>query len=155
MMIHKRKRWLYQAWVGQGMFLWVDPTIISFWNLKTRSLLRKGLNLFVLVQKGSILDDSRLDLWCFNPKFSAALPREPLRNLNANIVTTSFSSRKLPQTLSNFLKCFLPTKYPKTWDFKLKSSFLFHSPTNTPKTWFLSWIFSLFSFSSFHWNIKQ
>ena len=60
----------------------------SIWNLKTRSLFRRGLSLVALVQKRSIFDDSRLDPWCFSPEFSAALPWEPFWNLNAHLVTT-------------------------------------------------------------------
>ena len=153
-MIHRRERRLYQAWVGQRMFLWVDPIVFSFWNLTTRSFLRKGSSLVALVQRGSSLDDSRLDPWYFNPGFPAALPLKQLLNLNARLVTTSFSSRKLPQTLLNFLESFLPIKYLEIQYFKLESSFLFHSLTNTLlysilKALFISRISFLFSFSSF------
>ena len=115
-------------------FLWVDPTVFSFWNLKTRSLI-------------------------FSLGFLAVLRQKALQNLNTCLITTSFNSRKLPWTLSNFLECFQPIKYLKIQDFKLKLSFLFHSLTNTlfysiftPKALFLSQISSLFSFSSFLWN---
>ena len=138
------------------MFLWVEPGVFSFWNLKTQSLLRRESSLVALVQRGSIVDDSRLDLWFFNPDFSIAFPWKPFWNLNACLVTTFFNSKKLPQTLSNILQCFLPTKYLETLDFMLESSFLFTLQLTlffytifTPKAWFLSWIFSLISFSYF------
>ena len=93
--------------------------------------------------------------WCFSPKLPEAPLRKPLQNLNAFLVISSFNYSKIPWTLSNFLECFLPTKYPKIQDFKLKSSFIFHSLTNTllytiflPKLSFFQ-IFLSFSFFSF------
>ena len=121
----QKKKTIIPSLGGAKDVLWVDLVVYNFWNLKTRSLLRRGSSLLALVQRGSILDDSRLDPWCFNPEFSTALPWKPFRNLNACLITTLFSYRKLSQTLLNFLKCFLPTKYSKIQDLKLKLSFLF------------------------------
>ena len=43
MMIHRRKRSLYRALVGLRMFLWVNPIVLGFWDLKTRSFSSKGI----------------------------------------------------------------------------------------------------------------
>ena len=121
MMIHRKKKQLYEVWVGQRMFLWVDPIVFSFWNLNTWSLLRRGSSLVALVQRGSILDDLRLDPWCFSLGFPAVLPQKPLQNLNARLITTSFNSRKLPWTLLNFLESFYPHELLEV-DFDICSS---------------------------------
>ena len=57
-MIHKRKRSLYRALVGLRMFLWVNPVVLGFWDLKTQS--------FVI--RGSSLVDEGLDPLCSKPK---------------------------------------------------------------------------------------
>ena len=51
------------------MFLWVNPTVLSFWDPKTRSLVLRGSSLVASVPRGSIFVDEGLDPFYFSPEF--------------------------------------------------------------------------------------
>ena len=76
---------------------------LSFWDLKTRSLVLKGSSLVALVSRGSIFVDEGLNLFYFNLEFPATPPQKKAPKItNASSEQTLFSYIKLPRAPSNF-----------------------------------------------------
>ena len=124
-------------------------------------MLRRGLSLVVSIQKGSIFDDLRLDIYAScpeNPPTTIATPRTNFQNHNANLELAPFSSRKLHWTSSKLPKVFTTQKSQKhnisssnqACFLTLKYSFTLHH-FHSQSFLFISNFFLSFSFSSFLW----